>query len=387
MNGASQDASERHGVSCLSLFWTFFRVGLTTFGGGFAMAAVLRHELVLKRRWLTEREFFDTLCAATAVPGAVAVNLAFLEGRRMRGLPGGAAAAVGTMCPSVVVILLLARLAAPHFEHPVVAAFLKGCAIAVAGQIAFAALAFVRGLRRHWHNAAVCGLGLFILAMGLHPVWAVAAAAVLGYLIMRKRMARRTDEAEAELDLLELIEGITAPEFVTGSFEADLKEVLGRSDEAMWARFDTLLEECPVLDSSESMSVDEFLDLAAEELAPRLHADATTLASALKERESKSSTVLNEWLALPHVVLPGGGAFEMLIARSRAGIRFSQESPDIHAAFVLVGSVDQRDFYLRAIAAIARMADNSDSPGRWLKAEGKRGLKEAVRLAGRTAAD
>ncbi len=385
MNGPSHDSPEPRRVSGFSLFWTFLRIGFTTFGGGFAMAAVLRHELVLKRRWLTEREFFDTLCTATAIPGAVAVNLAFLEGRRLRGLSGGLTAAVGTVCPSVLMILLIARVAAPYFDQPTVAAFLKGCAIAVAGQIAFAAFAFVRGLRPHWQNAAVCGLGLSVLALGAHPVWAVAATAVLGYLIMHKRMARRTDEAEAELDLLELIEGITAPEFATGSFEKDLKDVLHKSDETMWARFATLLEECPVLDLRESMSVDEFLDLAAEELAPRLHADATTLASALKNREAKSSTVLNQWLAVPHVILEGEGTFEMLMARSRGGVRFSGQAQDIRTVFVLVGSVDERDFYLRALVRIARIAGNDEFRERWLEAEGTRGLKEAARLAGRTA--
>ncbi len=175
-------------MSCIGLFCTFFRIGLMAFGGGFAMATVLRHELVLKRGWLTDKEFVNTLSVATAVPGAVAVNLAFLEGRRLRGLPGAITAAVGTMCPSVLVILLIVRFAAPHFDHPTVAAFLKGCAVAVAGQIAFAAFAFARRLRRHWQNAAVCGLGLFIVGMGVHPVWAVAAAAVLGYVMMRERM-------------------------------------------------------------------------------------------------------------------------------------------------------------------------------------------------------
>ncbi len=177
-------------VSHLRLFGVFFRIGLITLGGGFGMAPILRHELVLKRRWITEEEFIGTLSTATAVPGAVAVNLAFLEGRRMRGFMVGITAAVGTMCPSILIILLIARFAAPYFEHPAVVAFLKGCAIAVAGQIAFAALVFVRRLRLHWKNVVVCVVGLFILGMKIHPVWAVSVAAVLGCLLMRERMMR-----------------------------------------------------------------------------------------------------------------------------------------------------------------------------------------------------
>ena len=129
-------------ISCAHLFLIFFRMGLTTFGGGFSMATVLRHEMVLKRQWLSERDFLDTLAVASSVPGAVAVNLAFLEGSRLRGLPGGMAAAAGQICPSILVILVIAKFAASYFEEPRVAAFLKGAAIAVAGQIAFAALSF-----------------------------------------------------------------------------------------------------------------------------------------------------------------------------------------------------------------------------------------------------
>jgi len=92
------------------------------------------------------------------------------------------------MCPSVLVILLIARFGAPYFGHRTVAAFLKGCAIAVTGQIAFAAFTFARRLRRHWQNALVSGLGLFVVGIGLHPIWAVTAAGALGYLLMRERM-------------------------------------------------------------------------------------------------------------------------------------------------------------------------------------------------------
>ncbi|HEO72206.1 MAG TPA: chromate transporter, partial [Candidatus Hydrogenedentes bacterium] len=84
-------------ISLANLFWTFFRIGLLTFGGGVAMAAVMRYELVLKRRWLGEDDFVSAMSAATAVPGVIAVNLAFLQGQRFRGLPGAGAAVLGTI--------------------------------------------------------------------------------------------------------------------------------------------------------------------------------------------------------------------------------------------------------------------------------------------------
>ena len=186
-------------ISCARLFLIFSKIGLTTFGGGFSMAAVLRHELVLKRAWLTEREFFDTLSTATAVPGAVAINLAFMQGWKARGYRGAIAAATGTMLPSVVILLLIARFATPYFDHPLVASFLKGAGIAVAAQIAFASYTFARNLRVHWQNIFACGLGLGLLIIGLHPVFAVLAGASVGYLLMHERMTRPDDNIAKDI--------------------------------------------------------------------------------------------------------------------------------------------------------------------------------------------
>jgi len=170
-------------ISLVNLFWTFFRIGLLTFGGGVAMAAVMRYELVLKRRWLGEDDFVSALSTATAVPGVIAVNLAFLQGQRFRGLPGAGAAVLGTICPSFFVILLIVWFALPHFDHPTVAVFLKGCAIAVSGQIAFATYTFARRVRRNWRTGLACAVGLTVLLLGLHPIWAVVTAAGLSYFL------------------------------------------------------------------------------------------------------------------------------------------------------------------------------------------------------------
>ncbi len=170
-------------ISLANLFWTFFRIGLMTFGGGVAMAAVMRYELVLKRQWLSEDDFLSAMSTATAVPGVIAVNLAFLQGQRFGGLPGAGAAVLGTICPSFFVILLIVGFALPYFDHPTVAAFLKGCAVAVSGQIAFATYTFARRVRRNWRTGLACAVGLTVVLSGLHPIWAVVTAAGLSYFL------------------------------------------------------------------------------------------------------------------------------------------------------------------------------------------------------------
>ncbi len=165
-----------------TIFWTFFRIGLFTLGGGLAMATVIRHELVLQRRWIKDEDFLSELSTATLIPGVIAVNLAFLQGRRLRGKGGSFAAIMGTVLPSFLVILLIATVAMPYFSHPVVASFLKGCAIGVAGLLGFAAYTFGRKYVRDYRNMLVCAVGLVVIAvLGMHPVWAVIVCGVVGY--------------------------------------------------------------------------------------------------------------------------------------------------------------------------------------------------------------
>jgi chromate transporter len=168
----------------LEIFWTFFRIGLFTLGGGLAMAAVMRHELVLRRRWVKDDEFLGEMSVATAIPGIIAVNMAYLQGRRLCGRTGAAMAILGTILPSFFIILLIAWLGLPYFSHPWVAAFFKGAALAVVGQLAFVSFTFGRKLLTRWRNVIVCLVGLTLVAVvGTHPIWAILVAGGLGYWI------------------------------------------------------------------------------------------------------------------------------------------------------------------------------------------------------------
>ncbi len=190
MNPLNDQANPRsqkgNPVSYPTLFWTFFRIGLLTLGGGLAMATVMRHELVLKRQWINDDDFMAEMSLATLVPGAIAVNVAFLQGRRLRGKWGAATAVFGTVLPAFGLILVIAWVALPYFNHPWVAAFLRGCAIAVGGQLAFAGFIFGRRHLRTWQNIVICAVGLAIVAgLQWHPVVAVLATGGLGYLLCK----------------------------------------------------------------------------------------------------------------------------------------------------------------------------------------------------------
>lgn len=194
MEQGTTEVGGRAVVPLVGVFGACFRIGLFTLGGGMAMLTVMRHELVKRRRWLGEDEFVAMAATATALPGPIAVNMAYQEGHRLRGAPGAAVAVLGTVLPSFMVILFIAAVIPALFERPNVAAFFRGCGIAVAGQIAFACLTFGRKLLKRRADLAPCAVALGMMVMGAHPVWAIAAAGVLGALVLGDGAA---DEGEA----------------------------------------------------------------------------------------------------------------------------------------------------------------------------------------------
>lgn len=181
-------------VSLGEIFVACFRIGLFTLGGGMAMLTVMRHELVKRRGWLDEEAFVAMAATATALPGPIAVNMAYQEGLHLGGAAGAAVAVLGTVLPSFLIILFIAAVIPALFDRPHVAGFFRGCGIAVAGQIAFACFTFGRRLLTRRADLAPCLVALGLMVVGAHPVWAIAAAGLTGALVLGDGSA---DEGEA----------------------------------------------------------------------------------------------------------------------------------------------------------------------------------------------
>ena len=94
--------------------------------------------------------------------------------------------------------------------------------------------------------------------------------------------------------------------------------------------------------------------------------------------------MLNPSLAIPHVVIQGERTFEILLARSREGIAFSDHAPRVHAVFVMVGTRDERNFHLRALAAVAQIVRDPDFMRRWMAARNEQALRDVVLLGDRS---
>ncbi len=190
-----------------------------------------------------------------------------------------------------------------------------------------------------------------------------------------------------EYALLHLIERITARELVTGSLELELKEIVRERDEIVTDRFDQLIEESDILDIDKKTSVEEFFAQAAKIMSPKLRVEQTALYGKLMAREKQSSTVITPNLAIPHVIIDGEHAFTILMVRCREGIVFSERAPAVHIVFVLVGTRDERNLHLRALAAIAQIVQGPGFEERWMMARNKESLRHIILLGERKRSD
>ena len=186
-----------------------------------------------------------------------------------------------------------------------------------------------------------------------------------------------------EFALLHIIERITAKELTSYTLESELKEIIRERDEIVKDRFDGVIEHCPVLDIDKALEVDEFFELVAESMAKVLKITPNAMLNLLWARERESSTVLTPNLAIPHIILDGDRTFEILIARCREGVKFSEEAPAVKAVFVLVGSRDERNFHLRALSAIAQIVQDPHFDERWMAAREETALRDIVLLGKR----
>ena len=224
------------------------------------------------------------------------------------------------------------------------------------------------------------GYGFLIFKMGITPLFITGIFAGCGLLWYWIYVRPRTNRQSA---LIHIVERITAKELAGHTLENELKEILMERDNIIEDRFDRLIKGCDILDVKGSPQMEEFLKLVAQILSPRLKVDAEELFNLLMARERESATAIHPGLAIPHVIVNGTHKFDILLARCREGITFSDALPPVRIIFVLVGSTDERNFHLRALMAIAQIAQGPDFERNWLEARNEEELRHIILLSSR----
>ena len=168
----------------LDLFITFARVGVCTFGGGYAMLPILQREVVEKKGWATDEELTDYFAIGQCTPGVIAVNLATFIGRKYKGIPGGILATLGVVFPSVVIIALIAAFLRNFAQYEVVRHALSGVNACVIALIAVSLKKLLRScVKDVWCLGIFAVVLLCAFLFGISPVPLVVASGLAGWLI------------------------------------------------------------------------------------------------------------------------------------------------------------------------------------------------------------
>lgn len=168
----------------LDLFLTFAKVGVMTFGGGYAMLPILQREVVENKHWAKDEELVDYYAIGQCTPGVIAVNVSTFIGKKFKGIPGGIVATLGVVFPSVVIITLIAAVLTNFADLPVVQNAFAGIRICVC-------IFIFNAVVKLWKSAIkdIPALIIFLLVflgsifLDLSPVVYVLFAGIAGILL------------------------------------------------------------------------------------------------------------------------------------------------------------------------------------------------------------
>ena len=139
------------------LFFTFFKIGAFTFGGGWAMISIIEKEIVDKHKWLDRQEFLDLLAVAQSLPGILAVNISVAVGDKLRGSRGSIVSALGTIVPSFLMILAIAIFLTPDIikTNATITAIFKGIRPAVVALVVAPVISSAKAAGISWRTVMI----------------------------------------------------------------------------------------------------------------------------------------------------------------------------------------------------------------------------------------
>jgi amino acid transporter len=227
------------------------------------------------------------------------------------------------------------------------------------------------------------GIVLFvflIVDMGLAAVeisFALVAAALLTYLFYGRK------HAKMEYALLHLLERVTARQLTDDTLESELREIIHERDEVIHDAIDEMVKVAAVVDEEGPIERDKLFRTVAKRLSGDLPLEEKAIYQLLEDRERQGSTAVMPFVAIPHIIIEGTHQTRILLARCKKGAVFSDDRKSVKAAFVIVGTKDDRHLHLKALAAVAQIAQHKHFEQRWLEAKSEQQLRDLILLSER----
>lgn len=180
----------------LQLFWTMFKIGLFTFGGGYAMIAVIEREIIERKKWIENDEFLDMIAIAESTPGPLAINSATFIGYKMCGVLGSVFATLGVVLPSFIIIYVISLFFDAFLKITWVGFAFRGIQVAVAFLILNAGLKMFGKLKKSVFNVLLlvvtigCLVGFSLFAVKFSTVFYILIGGTVGLLTFLIQIAK-----------------------------------------------------------------------------------------------------------------------------------------------------------------------------------------------------
>ncbi len=174
----------------LKLFLTFFKIGLFTFGGGYAMIPLIQRETVEKNHWINDEDILEIFAISESTPGPIAINTATFIGYRIAGFWGAFAATSGVVLPSFIIISIIANVLKEFSDLKVVKYAFWGIRAGVLALILKALINMAKKMPKKLFSYIVAASAFILVAFtGINVLYVVAGCAVLGivYSLLIKR--------------------------------------------------------------------------------------------------------------------------------------------------------------------------------------------------------
>lgn len=174
----------------ISLIVSFFKIGILTFGGGYAMLPMIQREVVEKRGWATEQEILDYYAIGQCTPGVIAVNTATFIGNKVKGIAGGFLATLGVVLPSLIIISVIAAVLTSFSDNVYVQHAFAGIRVSVVVLVFYSVIKLHKGAVKDSFGWVIFVLGFLLsVAFGINPVYIVVVCGAAGIIrgIFRKK--------------------------------------------------------------------------------------------------------------------------------------------------------------------------------------------------------
>lgn len=188
----------------LQLFLSFLKIGAFTFGGGWAMISIIEREVVTDKKWIAKEEFLDLLAVAQSLPGILAVNIAVAVGNRIKGKTGSVVAAIGTIMPSFVIILLIAMYLTPETikNNEILSRIFKGIRPAVVALIVAPVISSAKSAKINMRTAIIPVAVALLIYSGIgvisNPILYILLGGVLGVIYYSRKQQKTVADKKEE---------------------------------------------------------------------------------------------------------------------------------------------------------------------------------------------